>query len=190
VFERFELPDVAAVARRTMLGALGAGFVGLVVCLLLNQPWVAVGLCIGLAFGMGNFRLIVRAVVKVGRRMEGNKRRPLAMNTLSRLMLMTVVALAILWFVPPLGFGLIAGMALFQFILLANVTRSMLKGGGSGGTGGLIVGLLGGLGSGLSTLGDDAIDAAVTDSDDAPAGMLDGPDTRSARLPEDGRGAA
>ena len=69
----------------------------------------------------------------VGRRAEGNKRRPLAMNTLGRLMAMTVVALVLAWVEPPLGLGIIGGLAVFQFLLLANVTRSMLKAGGGGG---------------------------------------------------------
>ena len=141
MFERVQLPDVATVARRTMLGALVVGVLGLVVLLLFSQNWASLGLCVGIALGMGNFRLVVRSVLKVGRRAEGNKRRPLAMNTLGRLMTMTVIALALAWVEPRLGLGIIGGLALFQFLLLANVTRSMLKAGvagaGFGGAGGL-----------------------------------------------------
>jgi hypothetical protein len=166
MFERFQLPDVAAVARRTMVSALVVGVVGLVVLLLFNETWGALGLCIGIALGIGNFRLIVRSVLKVGRRTEGNKRRPLAMNTLGRLMAMTVVALVLAWVKPPLGLGMIGGLALFQFLLLANVTRSMLKAGmSSGATGG---GAGGGLallfGSALTEqLGPDPDDGGVVD---------------------------
>ncbi|HLW44928.1 MAG TPA: hypothetical protein VKR78_01845, partial [Acidimicrobiales bacterium] len=129
MFERFQLPDVAAVARRTMLGALIVGVLGLVVLLLFSETWAALGLCIGIGLGIGNFRLILRSVVKVGKRVEGNKRRPLAINTLGRLMVMTVIALVLAWVKPPLGLGIIGGLALFQFLLLANVTRSMLRAG-------------------------------------------------------------
>lgn len=118
-----------------MVAALIVGVVGLVLLLFLSQPWAALGLCIGLAMGMGNFRLILRSVLKVGARDGANKRRPLAMNTLSRLMLMTVVALVLVWFEPPLGLGIIGGVAVFQFMLLANVTRSMLKAAAGGGPG-------------------------------------------------------
>lgn len=139
MFERFQLPDVAAVARRTMLGALVVGVLGLVVLLLFSQTWAALGLCIGLALGMGNFRLIIRSVLRIGKRADVNKRRPLATNTLGRLMAMTVVALVLAWFVTPLGLGIVGGLALFQFLLLANVTRAMLKAGamatGDAGTG-------------------------------------------------------
>jgi hypothetical protein len=135
VFERFQLPDVAVVARRTMVAALILGVVGLAALLFFDQPWAALGLCIGLGMGMGNFRLILRSVLKVGARAQANKRRPLAMNTLGRLMLMTVVALVLVWVDPPLGLGIIGGVALFQFLLLANVTRSMLKMGASAAAG-------------------------------------------------------
>lgn len=143
MFDRFNLPDVAAVARRTMVASLVVGVVGLLALLFFSQPWGAVGFCAGLGMGMANFRLIVRSVVRVGKRRSGRARRPLAMNTLGRLAVMTVVALVLVWFVPPLGLGIVGGIAVFQVILLANVTRSMLKSGGAGG-GGLLLAALSG----------------------------------------------
>jgi hypothetical protein len=127
MFDRFSLPDVAGVSRRTMLGALIVGVVGLILLLLFSQPWAALGFCAGLGLGMANFRLIQRSVVNVGQSAEENKRRPLALNTLGRMAVITVVSLGLLFIKPPLGFGVIGGMALFQLMLLGNVTRSMLK---------------------------------------------------------------
>ncbi|HTX62504.1 MAG TPA: hypothetical protein VMD28_02620, partial [Acidimicrobiales bacterium] len=127
----------------------------------------ALGLCIGIALGIGNFRLIVRSVLKVGRREEGNKRRPLAMNTLGRLMAMTVVALALAWVKPPLGLGMIGGLAVFQFLLLANVTRSMLRAGAAGGAAG------GGPGGGLALLFGSALGDPLGTGDDAGPGVID-----------------
>ena len=171
MFERFQLPEVGAVARRTMLSALVTGVLGLVLLLLFSQNWAALGLCVGVALGIGNFRLIVRSVLKVGRRAEGNKRRPLAMNTLGRLMTMTVVALALAWVKPPLGLGIIGGLAVFQFLLLANVTRSMLRAGAAGGgTGGGLALLFGSsLGDSLGT-GDGADGGDVADLGDTGDG--------------------
>ena len=127
MFDRFSLPDLARVSRRTMLAALVVGVVGLAACLYFNEPWGGLGLCAGLATGMSNFRMIQRSVRKVGERMPDNKRRPLALNTMGRMAVITVVAFALVFVLPPLGFGLIGGMALFQMVLLANVTRSMLR---------------------------------------------------------------
>jgi len=116
-----------------MIGSIVLGVVGLAVLLFFNETWAALGLCIGLGLGMINFRLIVRSVLRVGERDPVNKRRPLAMNTLARLMAITVVALVLAWFETPLGLGIIGGVAAFQFILLANVTRTMLKAQAAGG---------------------------------------------------------
>lgn len=126
MFDRFSLPDLARVSRRTMVTALVVGVVGLAVCLYVNEPWGGLGLCIGLALGISNFRMVQRSVVKVGVRMPSNKRRPLAMNTMARMAFVTVIALGLVFVLPPLGFGVLGGLALFQFVLLANVTRSML----------------------------------------------------------------
>jgi ATP synthase I subunit len=138
MFDRFSLPDVMTVSRRTMLMTLVVGVVGLVVLLLVSQPWAALGLCVGLGLGMLNFRAIQRSVVKVGERVEANKRRPLAINTLGRMAIITVVALGLLFVEPPLGFGLLGGLAVFQMLLLANVTRSMFKMGSGGAIAGAV----------------------------------------------------
>lgn len=131
-----------------MLGALVAGVVGLIALFFFNQPWAGLGLCVGLALGISNFRMVQRSVVKVGERMPTNKRRPLAVNTMGRMAVITAIALGLLFLLPPLGFGILGGLALFQFLLLGNVTRSMLQmgsgagpsapeGGGDGGGDGL-----------------------------------------------------
>lgn len=136
MFAHFSLPDVTTVSRRTVLGALVVGVVGLVGSLLLSAPLVGLGLCIGLGMGIVNFRLIQRSVVRVGEREEENKRRPLAVNTMGRLGVITVVALALLFVAFDLGLGVMVGLAAFQGLLLANVARSMFKMGHSS-TGGM-----------------------------------------------------
>lgn len=127
MFANFSLPDVATVSRRTVLGALVIGVVGLLGSLLLSAPLIGLGLCIGLGIGIFNFRLIQRSVVKVGERQDENKRRPLALNTLGRLVVISVIALALLFVSFDLGLGVMVGLALFQAFLLLNVTRSMFK---------------------------------------------------------------
>lgn len=127
MFDRFSLPDLARVSRRTALGAVIMGVIGMVVLLFFSLPWAALGLGIGLGLGLSNFRMIQRSVIKVGNRGDENRRRPLALNTLTRMGLITVVALGLLFVKFSLGFGLLGGLALFQLLLLLNVTRSMLQ---------------------------------------------------------------
>lgn len=137
MFEYFSPKDLLRVSRHTIVSALVIGGVGLIGALLLNAPWVGLGIAIGVAIGIGNFRLIVKSVAKVGAREGVNHRRPLAANTLTRLGAITVVALGLCFVKLPLGMGVLAGIGIFQVALLANMARSMFKMGG-GGIGGML----------------------------------------------------
>jgi len=175
MFASFSLPDVASVSRRTVLGALVVGVVGLVGCLLLSASLVGVGFCIGLGMGIFNFRLIQRSVVKVGQRDEENRRRPLALNTMGRLTVISVIALGLLFASFDLGVGVMAGLAIFQALLLVNVARSMLKM-GSGGVAGVAAVLESdgsGPGFGGPTEGAATVDVTALDAIEHPATPID-----------------
>jgi hypothetical protein len=156
MFDKFSLPDLARVSRRTVLGALIIGLGGLVVTILLNAPLVGLGLCVGLALGILNFRMVQRSVAKVGARADDNHRRPLALNTLGRLALVSVIALGLLFVSFDLGLGVMAGLAAFEFLLLLNVARSMMR-----------------MGPGLLSLDGDVVDADSVEKGGVPA--LDDP---------------
>lgn len=128
LFERFTLPDLSRLARRTVIISVLGALVILVVAALLDAPLVGLGACIGVALGVVNFRMVTRSVVRVGERQPENKRRPLAMNTLSRLGVISAVALGLLFLSFELGFGVLGGLALFQMVLLSNATRLMFAG--------------------------------------------------------------
>src|SRR5580658_3959715 len=155
MFEQVSLPDLARISRRSVFSAVAFGVVGLVICVALNASLVGLGLCVGIALGIANFRMIQGSVAKAGTR-PGPKRRPLALNTLSRLTVITAIALGLLFVSFDLGFGIMAGLALFQFLLLFSVIRSILKSGiAAGGFGG--GSLLSGLGGMLSVDGLDDV---------------------------------
>jgi hypothetical protein len=154
MFDKFSLPDLARVSRRTVFGALIVGVVGFVITIVLNAPLVGLGLCVGLALGLVNFRMVQRSVAKVGARGDDNHRRPLAMNTLARLAVVSVIALGLLFVSFDLGLGVMGGLAAFEFLLLLNVARSMMKMG---------VGLL-------------AVDADVIDAKSRPSALDPGPE--------------
>jgi MFS superfamily sulfate permease-like transporter len=88
---------------------------------------LGVGACIGLGLGTLNFRLVGASVVKVGAREEENKRRPLALNTMARMGIISAITIGLLFLSFNLGFGVLAGLAVFQLVLLVNVARSMFK---------------------------------------------------------------
>jgi hypothetical protein len=126
-FSQFSLPQISTVARRTTLGALVVGTVALVGLGLLDYALVGLGICLGLAIALGNFRLIQAATVRATRSAREDKRRPLALNTLGRMIAITVVALGLVFLSHQLGLGVLIGLAVFQFMLLTNVVMAMLK---------------------------------------------------------------
>lgn len=134
-FSQFSLPQISAVGRRTSLGALAIGVVALVGLVLLDYPLVGLGICIGLAMALGNFRLIQFATIKATKTQREDKRRPLVLNTLGRMGAITVVALGLVFVSRPLGFGVLVGLAVFQFTLLTNVVVAMLHEAKAVGTG-------------------------------------------------------
>ena len=129
MFAHFSLPNVPDVARRTVSMVLVVGVAALVACVSFDKALLGLGACIGLSLGTLNFRMIGNSVAKVSASEVENKRRPLALNTLSRLGIITVVPLGLMTVSHELGFGILAGLGVFQIILLANVARSMAKAG-------------------------------------------------------------
>ena len=178
VFSQVSLPDIAKISKRAVFSSLAVGVVGLVVCAVLDSVLVGLGLCIGIALGIGNFRMVQASVAKAGNR-AGPQRRPLAFNTLTRLAVITAVALGLLFVSFNLGFGVMAGLAVFQFLLLFSVVRSIIKSrAGAGALGGGP--LFGGIGGMLSV---DGLDDVGDDS--APP-----PDPPEVEVPDDPRGSA
>jgi hypothetical protein len=129
VFAHFQLPDVPDVARRTVSMVLVVGAAAVVAAISFGHPLLGLGACIGLGLGTLNFRMIGNSVARVSASEVENKRRPLALNTFGRLGIITVVTLGLMFVSHELGFGILAGLAVFQVILLANVARSMAKAG-------------------------------------------------------------
>ena len=73
--------------------------------------------------------MIGQSVARVSASGVQNKRRPLAINTFGRLAIITVITLGLMTISHQLGFGILAGLAVFQVVLIANVARSMAKAG-------------------------------------------------------------
>src|SRR5579872_6479840 len=121
VFSTLSVPELSRLARRTALVAALLGALALVVSVVVGYALFGVGACLGLLMALGNFRLIVRSTAKAASSGQEHTRRPLVTSTLGRLGVISAVALLLAWLVRPLGFGVVVGLALFQFTLLANV---------------------------------------------------------------------
>jgi hypothetical protein len=127
LFSQFSLPQISAVARRTVLLSSAVGVAAIVIGVLVDYPFVGLGVCLGLFLALVNFRLISRATVKAAGSPDENKRRPLVLNTLGRLGVISVIALGLTYFAPQPGFGTLLGLAFFQFALLGNIVVAMLR---------------------------------------------------------------
>ena len=105
VFSHFSLPQISAVARRTALAALVVGVGALAILVLLGYPLVGLGVCLGMAMALANFRLIAASTVKASASENADKRRPLVMNTLGRLGVISIIALGLTLLQRQLGFA-------------------------------------------------------------------------------------
>lgn len=81
---------------------------------------------IGLGMGLFNARLLQRNTVKVISSENPTKRALMGSSAL-RLMLFTLVALGLGYFVQPDGLGVFIGLAIFQFIFMANTMIPVMK---------------------------------------------------------------
>ncbi len=127
MFAHFALPDLGTVARRTTTAALILGVAAVVAGFSLGHWLLGLGGAIGIGLGALNFHMAGAAVIKVSASGSENTKRPIAMNTLFRMGVVTVIAFGLFFLSAPLGFGVLGGVALFQIMLLANVARAMTK---------------------------------------------------------------
>src|ERR1700733_13225390 len=96
LFEQLSLPEIARILRRTVFTAVGVGVVALGVSAAVSHILVGAGICIGLAVGLFNVRLITRSVARVTETNPERPKRILAQRTLTRLGLTTVIIVGIL----------------------------------------------------------------------------------------------
>jgi dipeptide/tripeptide permease len=93
---------------------------------LLGYPMVGAFFAIGLALGLINAVLIQRSVESITAKDHPLKRN-MALNSASRLLIMTVIGLTIAYIFKPQGLGVVFGMALFQVILVASTALPVVK---------------------------------------------------------------
>jgi dipeptide/tripeptide permease len=93
---------------------------------LLGHPMVGVFFGVGLGLGLLNAILIQRAVDSITAEAHPLKRR-MALNSATRLLVMTVIGLTIAFVFRPEGLGVVFGMALFQVVLVVSTALPVMK---------------------------------------------------------------
>ena len=119
--------------RRLTIGACLMGGGGVLVALALGQPWVAVGIVLGVAGGFLNLRMVDRQVSNASVDPEAptkQLRRNVGSRTMARLAIITAVVIGVLVIYAPLGIGIVVGLVLFQLAFVFNVIQVMVAKGG------------------------------------------------------------
>jgi hypothetical protein len=102
----------------TGLATLAAG--------LLGHIMVGVFFGIGLLLGLLNAVLVQRSVEAITADAHPLKRK-MALNSATRLLVMTVIGLTIAFIFRPQGLGVVFGMALFQVVLVISTALPVMK---------------------------------------------------------------
>lgn len=121
---------LAKVLRRTVVSAIVVGVAAAIIALLLSAPWFALGLVIGLGLAVVNLRFLDAGVAKVQTSGKtGNKvlRRAMGTKSVTRLGIITVIAIGLLLLNGPLGIGAVAGLVIFQILFVVNVGRVIVS---------------------------------------------------------------
>lgn len=122
--------SLAKVLRRTIVSALIVGAVAIVIALLLSVPWAALGLAIGLTIAVLNFRFLDAGVAKLNTSGETNNkvlRRAIGTKSVTRLGIITVICIGLLFLNGALGIGAVAGLVIFQLLFVVNVGRVIIS---------------------------------------------------------------
>ena len=121
---------LAKVLRRTIVSALIGGGGAIVVALLLSAPWTALGIVIGLGMAIVNLRFLDAGVAKVQTKGETNKkavRRAMGTKSVTRLAVITVIAIGLMFLNGGLGIGAVIGLVIFQLFFVLNVGRVLMS---------------------------------------------------------------
>jgi hypothetical protein len=119
-------PSVAFRPVRLFLISVGITAVALLAAGLSGHVMVGVFFGIGLLLGLLNALLVRRSVESITAR-EHPLKRSMAVNTASRLAIITILALIIAYEFRPTGLGVLFGLALFQVLLVATTALPVWK---------------------------------------------------------------
>ncbi len=116
----FPITQVDKIVRRTLFSAGGIGLAAIILVVTLGYPLAAPGIVLGLVMAVLNHRVFQSSAMRFIDTEGAIQRRPFAGSVFLRLGVCTVVAVALLIWLRPAGWGVIGGLALFQALMLFN----------------------------------------------------------------------
>jgi hypothetical protein len=126
LFAQFPVVGVDRVLHRTIYSSAGVVVVGAVIAILLGHALVAPGLVLGLVLAVVNHRVFQSSAMRFTSEEGTVRRKPFAGSVFLRLGVCTVVALALLVWARPIGWGVIGALAIFQALMLLNAIVALL----------------------------------------------------------------
>src|SRR5579875_621492 len=117
---------VDRIVRRTLTSAAMAALGVAALAIGLGHPLIAPGLLVGLGLAIANHRVFQASALRFIDPEGSVRRKPFAGSVLLRLAACTGVAVVALVFVQPLGWGIIAGLAIFQAAMLVNAIVALI----------------------------------------------------------------
>lgn len=113
--------------RRSILLAVPVAVVAVVVSAVLSHALVGVFVVVGLAMGAVNTALVQRSVARFASENRPKRKQRFIGGVFGRLLAITVVALIILLLVHPDGIGVLAGLAIFQLLMVGNASLPVIR---------------------------------------------------------------
>ena len=116
----------AADLRRLTIVAAVVGAAAVVLCALIGHPMAGVYGIVGLALGLLNAALLRRAAGMYAA-VDAPPKSRFALGALGRLALISMIGLTIAWLTLPDGLGVLAGLAVFQLLLVFMALIPLLR---------------------------------------------------------------
>lgn len=123
----FPLNEIEKVVRRTAIAAIAAGIVIAVIAVILGQPYFVPGIALGLGLAIANHRVFQSSAMRFTTAEGAVNRKPFAGSVALRLGVCTAAAVGLLIVDRPVGWGVIAGLALFQATMLLNAIIALIR---------------------------------------------------------------
>ncbi|HEX4226392.1 MAG TPA: hypothetical protein VHZ97_28780 [Pseudonocardiaceae bacterium] len=112
--------------RRPVLVSAGFAVVGIALGAVFGHVVMGILFLIGLVLGLANARMLHRAALRAISEQNSTKR-AMAGSSLQRLLVITIIALALGFFVRPDGLGVFFGLVVFQLIFVAHTLLPVMK---------------------------------------------------------------
>ena len=113
--------------RRTAVTAIVIGILGAAVAMLIGQPYFVPGLGLGLVLAIFNHRVFQSSAMRFTTPEGAVNRKPFAGSVALRLGACTAVAIGLLIVEQPVGWGVVAGLALFQATMLGTAVVALFR---------------------------------------------------------------